>query len=589
MGLWFCVVLFLFILFFLELVFVDFSNLRRLRSGVADGSVGEVVDDGVLPDGEVDSVEVGEHSAQGEHSVHGAQGELSEHGEQGGFSDVGDDSEVVDEGVVGDGGGVFEGFDVGLKPVKPVIDAVSAEGYARKSRTRASVSSGGAVAERELVRRFSSSRLIDQGLEKPLPVVERVELLGGGASVGVSKGSLVADGKRGVRPGVVWRGEGAGLDVSRFGFEGEGSRLSVPEREFFLRAGGSYRSLVSGESDLGYINPPLFFGESDEERDERVRRITELTRGDVVFRRGSGARFGRKHRETVDFLANFRLAKPSHVSYLFAERPDTSYRRLLGLRDMGLVVDVPVMGTESVWFLTRAGLELSGYDYAPVRSANINYPMLPHMFMVNYIAANVWGASLDVLGEGDGFPAKNRLDGSGSRVFGDYVVSEFAVQSSFGRLRSGRSMSVWLPEVRGLVRREFDRWEGSGGVGLSPERVFGNEFMWVLFPSKVFGVNFHVPDLVVSRERLADGSPGSVAVEFERGSKSVEAYRRTIELYRDDKRLYGSHVWVVHSKGTANKLVRAAEGLGMLESGRMRIVPIVTKDGVFREPQLWLL
>ena len=204
MGLWFCVVLFLFILFFLELVFVDFSNLRRLRSGVADGSVGEVVDDGVLPDGEVDSVEVGEHSAQGEHSVHGAQGELSEHGEQGGFSDVGDDSEVVDEGVVGDGGGVFEGFDVGLKPVKPVIDDVSAEGYARKSRTRASVSSGGAVAERELVRRFSSSRLIDQGLEKPLPVVERGELLGGGASVGVSKGSLVADGKRGVRP--VWCG-----------------------------------------------------------------------------------------------------------------------------------------------------------------------------------------------------------------------------------------------------------------------------------------------------------------------------------------------------------------------------------------------
>lgn len=177
-------------------------------------------------------------------------------------------------------------------------------------------------------------------------------------------------------------------------------------------------------------------------------------------------------------------------------------------------------------------------------------------------------------------------------MYGDTVVSEYSIQSAFSKIRLERTSDVYVPIIRQMMEREFSEWEDAGGVsfGPSPEMMFGNEYMFVTYPPRVIGISYHVPDLVVARPRNPDGTPNSIAIEAERStSKTIESYRRSIQAYKMDTSIYSQVIWVVHKKTTATRLLRAEEGLGMIDSGRMKIIPIITENGIYKEPELWLL
>lgn len=388
-------------------------------------------------------------------------------------------------------------------------------------------------------------------------------------------------------PGEKWSGE---RKVKRYRYAGANGLLNGAELEFFRENETSRRAVLLGDNSLDYLRPGLGVEEGDEERKKRIEKVTQAVFGRDAFRRNSKKRWGRKHQEFLEFLAKFKYATPRHLSKMFSESPVTSQKRLKELRSYGLVIDKKILGGEPLWFLTDAGMLLSGYDMVKVTESRITYTMLPHQYAVNHIAANLWGAGVNVLNE-DEYPLLNRIDLLGKEQYGDNVVSEQEIQSSFGKLKLFSKADVYLPTLKASIERKTNKWKELGGVefGPSPEFQQGNEYMWAIFPPAVVKLAYHVPDLVVARPRNADGSPNSVAVELEIQNKPIESYRKALTAYRYATHTYKQVVWVCQKSSSAKKIRDLASEMGMLKSGALRIVPIVTQDGIFKGRDLWTL
>ena len=136
------------------------------------------------------------------------------------------------------------------------------------------------------------------------------------------------------------------------------------------------------------------------------------------------------------------------------------------------------------------------------------------------------------------------------------------------------------------VRSEFEKWVEGGRIGESPEFSIGNEFMWVLFPTSQLTLSYHVPDLVIRRERGSNGEPRSIAVEMERHEKDSSRYDKTMLAYKLDEYLYEQVVWITPNTRVARALERSAKNVGFT---RYTIVPIITETGVYNKQDIWMI
>lgn len=370
---------------------------------------------------------------------------------------------------------------------------------------------------------------------------------------------------------------------------GDGS-LNGKELEFFRNmelSRAEFQRLGDGAVSL---RPPIGVVETEKERKERLKRVSRAVGGLDSLKRGSKFRFVEKDREVLEFLAMFRYATAGQLGRMFSHKESTMGKRLKKLRLQGLVIDRKLYGSKPIWFLTSAGMIVSGFELPRITESKLTFSMFPHQFVVNNTAANLWGANVNVLNLPE-YPSKNRVNDKGESVFGEELVSELELQSSLGKFKTFGKSSVYRPEIVSTIDRSFREWEEAGGVnfGPSPEMVFGNEYMWILFPPYNHRLAWHVPDLIVKRPRGPGGEPRSIAVEIELANKSEESYLRTLKAYKDNTRLFERVIWVCKSKGAASKLERSARECGLLEEGRIDIVPIITEDGIFGGRDLWTI
>lgn len=442
---------------------------------------------------------------------------------------------------------------------------------------------------------------VDEELEKATPFVETIEprkrssdgvdtnreQTDGGRPVGNNGRASDVTGGDALTPGEKWSGE---KKKTRYRYAGANGLLNGAELEFFRANETSRQAVMLGDDSLDYLRPNLGVEEGDEDRKKRIEKVTQAVFGRESYKRNSKKHWSRKRQEMLEFLAKFKYATPRHLAKMFSESAATSQKRLKELRSYGLVIDKKILGGEPLWFLTDAGMLLSGYDMAKVTESRITYTMLPHQYAVNHIAANLWGAGVNVLNEPD-YPHQNRIDLLGKRQYGDNVVSEQEIQSSFGKLKLFSKADVYLPTLKASIERKNRKWEEAGGVefGDSPEFQQGNEYMWAIFPPAAVKLAYHVPDLVVARPRNADGTPNSIAVELEIQNKPIESYRKALTAYRYATQTYRQVVWVCQKSSSAKKIRDLADEMGMLKSETLRIVPILTQDGIFKGRDLWTL
>lgn len=380
------------------------------------------------------------------------------------------------------------------------------------------------------------------------------------------------------------------VEKQRYRYMRPDGRLNGAELEFFKNAQISRTAAISNPSEIEKLRGPLNRNETEAERRERSKHIARVAAGRKGMARGKAPRFGQKEREVLEFLAMFRYATDHQLARMFSEAPGTAYNRLKRLRQQGLVIDKKIYGNRPIWFLTDAGLIISGYDLPRITESKLTFSMFPHQFTVNNTAANLWGANIDVLGLPD-YPSKFRYDSKGELTFGENLVSELEIQSSFGKVKSFEKADVFRPALLSNIDREFTKWKNAGGPesGPSPEMHYGNEYMWSLMPPYNIHLAYHVPDLVVKRDRNSDGSPNSIAVEIEISNKAADSYEKTLLAYKADKRLYSKVIWVCKSAGPAGKLERIAKDIGLWQEGRIDVVPIVTENGVFKDRDLWTI
>jgi hypothetical protein len=339
-----------------------------------------------------------------------------------------------------------------------------------------------------------------------------------------------------------------------------------------------------------------------------LMKYTELSRKDkeVILglgRYGAEKYFkGRRYRTTVgdqallEFLVKFKFANTRILKWISNEPQGRTWRKLNRLRNSGLVESKTIIGIPDLWGATPAGVGVAGYSFSAGLRPMPKVLTISATLGVNYVAACLWFNSINVLNLDD-FPAKNRIialqeDGV-DRVRGENLVSELEIRSSLGKEINPQSTTMQTlgderlyDVISSNVRAEFERWDQSGRVGESPEFALGNEYMWVLYPTSQLTLSYHVPDLVVKRERGPNGEPRSIAVEMERYDKSPDRYDKIMLAYKLDEYLYEKVIWITPNTRVARALEEAAKSVGF---ENYSIIPIITETGTYNKADIWLI
>lgn len=340
----------------------------------------------------------------------------------------------------------------------------------------------------------------------------------------------------------------------------------------------------------------------------KVMQSKELSKEDkkkilALGRYGSEKVFkGRRYRTTVgdsamlEFLTKFKFANTRILRWISNEPQGRTWRKLNRLRNSGLVESKSIIGVPDLWGATPSGVAIAGYAYEP------GLRPMPKMFSissnmgVNYIAACLWFNTVNVLNRDD-FPAHNRVialqDDGRDRVRGEMLVSEYEIRSSLGKEISPQATTMktlgderLYDVISANVRKEIQAWHDGGRIGDGPETMLGNEYMWVLYPTSQLTLSYHVPDLVVKRERGPNGEPRSIAVEMERFEKSNDRYDKIMLAYKLDEHLYEEVVWITPNTRVARALEQAANEVGF---DRYRIIPIITESGIYTKQDIWMI
>ena len=383
-----------------------------------------------------------------------------------------------------------------------------------------------------------------------------------------------------------WRG--APAEPRPYRWERDTGTLSESESEFYRNAGVFAQQARYQRGPVDALRKPVVLSETPAQRRRRIRQVTTVVYGRDAYRKNSAVAFTQKDQDTIEFIAMFRFAKASHIANIHSVRVDTATKRLEKLRDRGLVINTALPGTEDLWFLTEPGVAVSGYDVKKADSTRYNYNVYPHYFGINHVASNLWGGNLDLLRE-PGFPFMNRRDREGNPMLGEELVSEYLIQSAFGRVTTMAKFEQYRHELVSSIDRKFELWESNGGVefGPSPEMIQGNEHMMVMIPPRSVNHAYHVPDLVVKRDRNADGTPESIAVEIELANKSEESYRKALQSFYHDRRIFKKVVWVCRRPSTARKLTEIGADIGLVQERRLEVVPFFTDEGSFKGKSFW--
>lgn len=370
-------------------------------------------------------------------------------------------------------------------------------------------------------------------------------------------------------------------------FDNDNVGIASAEKDFYLQLNRSVKRLRNDPDVASAVDIAL----SRDDVGVRARRTLEQVGDDAFKKNLHVGSYDAKDMDVLRFLALFKYATSRNIMELLGVSKPAATTRLNKLSGRGLVSIEKIHHIGNLYFLTEAGMILSGVDVKRTTKSSLNDMLFRHTFAVNHTAANLWSGGLNVLNLDD-FPVNNRRDASGNIVAGETLISELQIQSSLSRMRGRDSADVYRPRLLSLVSDSFEKWENDPNRLRipSPENRKGNEFMWALVPRAHYSRgSYHVPDLVVVRPRSKDGSPNSIAVEVELDNKNEKEYEKTLKSYLDDERIYKKVVWVCNRKGTALKLEKVARSIGLAQRGRFGVYSILTQNGFFKGTEMWKL
>lgn len=267
------------------------------------------------------------------------------------------------------------------------------------------------------------------------------------------------------------------------------------------------------------------------------------------------------------FLNKYQFSYPDALARVLNSTPQSINNRLRTLEKFDLVKRQTISAGATLWQTRKAGIELTGMSFTENKKA-ISLGTIRHTIGLVNLAAELEREdeeSKDILGLsdkfGEPFPVKNRFPG-GIRLYGEealdseltwgeMTVTEREIRQGQKRYRGGRSSA----EMRDMVDLAILNPE-------APELEEGNEGLFVVYGTGG-KTGEHVPDLVISRPRNADGTPNHFAVELELTPKNPSDWKRILRSYREAGGMYSRIYYFTPDKPIANMIRNADEEVGL--------------------------
>jgi hypothetical protein len=267
------------------------------------------------------------------------------------------------------------------------------------------------------------------------------------------------------------------------------------------------------------------------------------------------------------FLTKYQFSYVDAIARVLNSTPQTISTRLRTLEEYDLVKRQVIAAGSTLWQARKAGIELAGLAFTENKKS-ISFATIRHTIGLVNIAAELEREAFDgkdVLGLsekfGEAFPVKNRWPGgirlygedadASELTFGEMTVAEREIRQGQKRYRGGKSSQ----DMRDLVELAILDHE-------APELEEGNEGLFVVYGTGG-KTGEHVPDLVVTRPRNADGSPNHFAVELELTPKSPSDWKRILRSYNEAGGMYSRIYYFTPDKPIANMIRNADQEVGL--------------------------
>lgn len=299
-----------------------------------------------------------------------------------------------------------------------------------------------------------------------------------------------------------------------------------------------------------------------------------------------------KDLDLLTFIARFKFASEKQLILLMDVTRKTVYKRLMGLREIGMCKVHQDVSPNRVWSVTSKALqwlaEAGRIDINDVTEVkDISSTTLGHTLAINQTA--LWLMR--------GMPTRNDLPPELFMPYSiDSFVSEYQIRSAWGAYKAAEREKIKKFGEGYAGSIHHDRvWDEAKEKNMSASEVHARfPSLWTIALREAknkHAKNSHVPDLVVNRESLRAGrdEPVSYAFEIELNAKNRGETADILRSFKEDSTRYAHVFWVVSNHSVARHIRREDEEIGMLNSGRMHILPLLNNGGVRLTDPAWRL
>lgn len=296
-----------------------------------------------------------------------------------------------------------------------------------------------------------------------------------------------------------------------------------------------------------------------------------------------------KDLDVLTFIARFKFASEKQLTLLMDVTRKTVYKRLMGLREIGMCKVHLEVSPNRVWSVTGKALqwlaEAGRIDINDVTEVkDISSTTLGHTLAINQTA--LWLMR--------GHPTRDDLPPELPMPYAiDAFVSEYQIRSAWGAFKARNRDKIKMHGEGYVGSIEHDRvWRGADNNSVK-ELHARFPFLWTIslrHAGNKHAKHSHVPDLVVSRESMREGGePVSYAFEIELNAKNRGETADILRSFKEDETRYDHVFWVVSNAAVKRHIQREDEGIGMLESGRMHFIPLLNNNGDMLTDPAWRL
>jgi len=282
----------------------------------------------------------------------------------------------------------------------------------------------------------------------------------------------------------------------------------------------------------------------------------------------------------IRFLARYRYAYAFQIARLVNASVKSVNPRLKKLAERGFIRKQTVTGNQHIWLSTKAGNLVTDIDLPAIKEGTLSWVTVAHTLGLVNVGVELEIGGDNLLKEAV-WPTMNRSVGRNEYEQGERVITEKEIRQGQQKWRMNRTTLEMRELVESAIKETGNAkphpLTGEMGFPDAPELIEGNEGLFV-----IYGQVEHIPDMVVSRGRDADGKPINIAIELELNAKTTEDWRRILRTYRDFGQMYDKVIYFTHKRTIFNLLNKINnEDIG-LPSDKFMIRQYVPKNG--REP-----